>query len=75
MLASTPVISTVSSSSNTFHDFTGRQLHVARLRAAIIQNEITAMGIALKAGLVSPQNAIDHLIEIGAGGLLTWESS
>jgi len=33
------------------------------------------MGIALKAGLIDPENAIDHLVEIGAGGLLTWESS
>ena len=74
MLASTPAISTTTLSS-TFHDFTVRQLRVAFLRAGIIKNEIAAMGIALKAGLIDPENAISHLIEIGAGGLLTWESS
>jgi hypothetical protein len=68
-----PANSTTSSSA--FHDFTGHQLRVARLRAAIIQNEIAAMGIALKAGLVSPENAIAHLVEIGAGDLLVWKSS
>jgi hypothetical protein len=73
MLASTPGASTISSSA--FSDFTGRQLRVALLRTEIIKNEITAMVIALKAGLIDAENAIDHLIEIGAGGLLTWESS
>jgi hypothetical protein len=62
-------------SSSAFTDFTGRQLRIAFLRTAIIKNEIAAMGVALKAGLIDPENAIDHLIEIGAGGLLTWESS
>lgn len=61
--------------SSTFTDFTGRQLHVAQLRAAIIANEITAMGAALKAGLVDPENALAHLVEIGADRLLVWESS
>ena len=66
---------TLTTSSSTFHDFTGHQLRIAFLRASIIKNEIAAMSVALKAGLVSPENAIDHLVEIGAGGLLTWESS
>ena len=66
---------TLTTSSSTFHDFTGHQLRIAFLRAGIIKNEIAAMGIALKAGLIDPENAIAHLIEIGAGGLLTWESS
>jgi hypothetical protein len=61
--------------SSAFYDFTGRQLRIAFLRASIIKNEIAAMGIALKGGLVSPENAIDHLIEIGGGALLTWGSS
>ena len=73
MLASIPATS--ATSSNTFHGFTERQLRIAFLRASIIKNEIAAMSVALKAGLVSPENAIDHLVEIGAGGLLTWESS
>ena len=61
--------------SSAFYDFTGRQLRVPFLRAAIIKNEIAATAIGLKAGLIDAENAIDHLIEIGAGGLLTWESS
>lgn len=63
------------SPSSTFADFTGRQLRVARLRAAIIANEITAMEIGLQAGLVSPEAAVAHLIQIGAAGLLRWRSS
>jgi hypothetical protein len=74
MLASIPAACATSSSSG-FSDFTRRQLRIAWLRAAIVKNEIAAMGVALKAGLVSPEHAISHLIEIGAGGLLTWESS
>jgi hypothetical protein len=74
MLASTPATSGTSSSSG-FSDFTKRQLRIAWLRAAIIKNEISAMGIAVKAGLVDPENAIAHLVDIGAGDLLTWESS
>ncbi len=73
MLASTPATSTTVSSS--FSDFTKRQLRIAWLHASIIKNEIASMSVALKAGLVSPEAAIGHLIEIGAGGLLTWESS
>ncbi len=70
MLASTPT-----STSSAFYDFTGRQLRVAFLRAAIIKNEVAAMGAALKAGLIDPENAIGHLVEIGAGELLQWRSS
>jgi hypothetical protein len=73
MLASTPGTSTISSSA--FSDFTGRQLRIALLRTEIIKNEITAMATALDAGLVTPECAISHLIEVGAGDLLTWESS
>jgi hypothetical protein len=61
--------------SSAFYDFTGRQLRVPFLRAAIIKNEIAATAIGLKAGLIDPENTIAHLVEIGAGGLLTWESS
>jgi len=61
--------------SSAFYDFTGRQLRVPFLRAAIIKNEIAATAIGLKAGLIDPDNAIAHLHEIGASGLLVWESS
>jgi hypothetical protein len=73
MLASIPATS--ATSSNTFHGFTERQLRIAFLRASIIKNEIAATAIGLKAGLIDPDNAIAHLHEIGASGLLVWESS
>ena len=76
MPPSTPTISTTSSSpSIRFSDFTAHQLRVARLQAAIIANEIAAIELGLRAGLVSPECAIGHLIEIGAGNFLQWESS
>jgi hypothetical protein len=56
--------------SSGFSDFTGRQFRIAFLRAEIIKNEIASMSVALKAGLVSPENAIAHICEIGAGSLL-----
>jgi hypothetical protein len=68
-------VNSSSSLSSAFSDFTGRQLRVALLRTRIIGNEIATMGVALKAGLVSPENAIAHLVDVGASGLLTWESS
>jgi hypothetical protein len=62
------------SPSSTFYEFTVRQMRVAFVRAKIIQNEIAAAGVALKAGLISPENAIAHVCEIGAGDLLQWEN-
>jgi hypothetical protein len=63
------------SSSSAFYDFTGLQIRVALLRTEIIKNEISAMDVALKGGLISPEIAIGHVIEIGAGNLLQWGSS
>jgi len=57
------------SSSSAFYDFTGLQIRVALLRTEIIKN------VALKGGLISPEIAIGHVIEIGAGNLLQWGSS
>jgi hypothetical protein len=71
-----PAPTNSTTTSSAFYDFTGCQLRIAFLRASIVKNEIAAMGVALKAGLIDPENAISHLIEIGAGGLLTtWRSS
>jgi hypothetical protein len=66
---------TTTAPSSAFCEFTMRQMRLAFVRAKIIQNEIAAVGTALKAGLISPENAIAHVCEIGAGDLLTWVSS
>jgi hypothetical protein len=68
-------MSAAAPSSGGFHEFTVRQMRLAFVRAKIIENEIAAIGIGLKAGLISPENAIAHVCEIGAGDLLTWASS
>ncbi len=58
------------SPSSAFTGFVLGRIRCADIRARILANEVTAMGVALKAGLIDPENAIAHLVEIGAGVLL-----
>ena len=53
-------------SSTGFADYLLLNLRCAKLRAALAVNEITAMGVALRAGLIDPDNALEHLADIGA---------
>jgi hypothetical protein len=52
--------------SSGFADYLLFNLRCARLRARIMVNEIEAMGVALKAGFIDIDNALEHLAEIGA---------
>jgi hypothetical protein len=61
--------------SSAFTGFVLGRIRCDDINARILVNEISAMGIALKAGLVSPEAAVSHLVEIGAGNLLEWRSS
>ena len=66
---------TMPTSIGTFAGFVLHRIHCAKIKTRILGNELSAMETALKGGLIDPENTIAHLVEIGAGGLLTWESS
>ena len=51
------------------HDFTGyllAELRCASLRARILQADINAIGLALKSGLISPDQALELLHDADA---------
>jgi hypothetical protein len=41
------------------------ELRAAALRARLLQADIDAVGLALKAGLISPDQAVEHLFDFG----------
>ena len=46
------------------------ELRAAALRARLWQADIDAVGLALKAGLISPDQAVEHLSDCGLWRLL-----
>jgi hypothetical protein len=46
------------------------ELRAAALRARLCQADIDAVGLALKAGLISPDQAVEHLSDCGLLRLL-----
>jgi hypothetical protein len=46
------------------------ELRAATLRARLWQADIDAVGLALKAGLISPDQAVEHLSDCGVLRLL-----
>jgi hypothetical protein len=57
---------TIESSVTTFTDFLLGHLRVGVRRARLLENEILATGVSVKAGLLDPDNAVAHLADIGA---------
>jgi hypothetical protein len=55
----------MSASSSGFANYLLAELRCAALRARLLTNEIQTMAIALRAGFISPDNAVAHLHEIG----------
>ncbi len=51
------------------------ELRCSRLRSKLITNEIETVGMALKGGLISEDDAVAWMNEIGALELLQWDSS
>jgi hypothetical protein len=41
------------------------ELRCASLRARLLQSNVDAVGLALKAGLISPDEAVEHLADCG----------
>jgi hypothetical protein len=62
-------------SSASFADYLLLNLRCAGLRARLLTNEIQAMGVALKGGLVGPDDVLEHLAEVGALRLVIIPSS
>jgi hypothetical protein len=61
----TTALSSVATSSS-FTAFVLSHLRVGVRRARLLENEILATGISLKAGLLDPDNAVAHLADVGA---------
>jgi hypothetical protein len=53
-------------SSSSFISFLLSHMRVGVRRARLLENEILATGVSLKAGLLDPDNAIAHLSDVGA---------
>jgi hypothetical protein len=65
----------MSTTSSGFADYLLLNLRVAHLRARLMANELGAMGLALKGGLISADNALEHLADVGVMDLITGASS
>lgn len=65
--------------SNNYVDYLLAEVRCAVIRAKLWQNDLTAIGIALKAGLIDPDSAIEHLADCDALRLVapstSWASS
>jgi hypothetical protein len=51
--------------SSHFADYLLAELRCAALRARLMHNDIIAIGLALKAGLINGDNAVEHLADCG----------
>ena len=61
--------------SSSFDDFALRVLRVAFVKSRILTNAIEVAGVALRADLISGEQAIADVVAAGGSGLITWESS
>jgi hypothetical protein len=65
------ITAAIVASSTGFADYVRRELRCASLRARLVTNEIQTMSIALGAGFIDPDIALEHLAEVGALRLVT----
>ena len=54
-------MSAMTGPSSSFTDYLIAELRCAVLRAKLWQNDLTAIGVALKAGFIGPDDAVAHL--------------
>ena len=57
---------TVAPSPHSFTNYLLAELRCASLRARVIQTDLEAIGLALKGGLISPDQALELLHEVDA---------
>jgi hypothetical protein len=60
--------------SSSFIDYLLAEIECGIVRAKLWQNDLAAIGIALRAGLVDVDNALDHLAGCGALRLIALSS-
>jgi hypothetical protein len=56
----------MTASSSNFADYLLAEMRCAAIRAKLWQNDITAIGLALKANFIDADNALAHLADCGA---------
>ena len=52
--------------SSSFTDYLLAEIECGIIRARLWQNDLTAIGLALRTGLIDIDNALDHLADCGA---------
>ena len=65
----------MSEPSSGYVDYLIAELRCAVLRAKLWQNDITAIGLALKAGFISTEDALEHLSDCDALRLIVPSSA
>ena len=60
----------IAASSSTFADYLAREFRCASLWSRLMANEFSAMQVALRAGFIDPDSALEHLHEVGALDLI-----
>jgi hypothetical protein len=65
----------MSECSSSFTDYVLAEIRCGIIRAKVWQNDLTAIGIALKANLITADNALEHLAGCGALRLVAASSS
>jgi hypothetical protein len=65
----------VTEPSSGYTEYLLAEIRAAILRAKLWQNDLVAIGIALKGGFIDPDNALEHLHDCGALRLVAPSSS
>ena len=68
-------MSAMTEPSSNYVDYLLAEIRCAVLRAKLWQNDLVAIGIALKGGFISADNALEHLADCGALRLVAPSSS
>ena len=61
--------------SSGFREYLLAEIRCAAIRAKLMANDLTAIGIALRAGLIDPDNALEHLADCNVLRLVAPSSS
>ena len=62
-------------SSSDFAAYLLAEIECGILRAKVWQNDLAAIGIAVRTGLIDTDHALDHLAGCGALRLIAWPSA
>jgi hypothetical protein len=68
-------VTSIASSLSDYSDYVLAEIRCAVLRAKLLQNDLTAIGLALKDGFIGADAAVEHLWDSGALRMLAPPSS